>query len=47
MTKCEECTGWYNPCAPDYYPDYIDDPNNCDHFEKQMSIEELETYNEL
>ena len=32
-TDCEKCNGWYNSCAPDDYPDYIDDPEHCNEFE--------------
>ena len=34
-TDCKECTGWYNSCAPDNYPDYIDDPEHCKEFESR------------
>jgi len=34
-TDCKRCKGWYNPCAPDDYPDYVDDPDNCAYFERR------------
>jgi hypothetical protein len=36
-TDCEKCNGWYNSCAPDDYPDYIDDPEHCSEFEAKDS----------
>jgi hypothetical protein len=41
-TKCEDCTGWYNSCAPDDYPDYIDDPEHCEEFEPREDKQENE-----
>lgn len=32
-TECKNCKGWYNSCSPDWYPDYINDPEDCEYFE--------------
>ena len=32
-TDCKKCAGWYNSCSPDYYADYIRDPDHCEYFE--------------
>lgn len=36
QTKCNECLGWNNQCSPDWYPDYIDDPDHCVYFKPKI-----------
>jgi len=37
-TDCKKCNSWYNSCAPDDYPDYIDDPKHCKEFEAKKEF---------
>lgn len=41
-TDCKQCKGWGNSCSPDWYPDYVTDPKNCEYFEPIQEEEEEE-----
>ena len=32
-TDCKKCKGWYNSCSPDWFADYITDPEHCEFYE--------------